>query len=61
MLCDEQAEFGGSLLGDTAARIDGATRYRLGGEIAGVVAAERSRHLLARTTAFGYFPHNLLG
>ncbi|MDB6083869.1 MAG: sarcosine oxidase subunit alpha [Gammaproteobacteria bacterium] len=61
MLCDEQAEFGGSLLSDAAARIDGES---------GIAWVERSLAslrlnarvtLLSRTTAFGYFPHNLIG
>jgi sarcosine oxidase, subunit alpha len=61
MLCDESSEFGGTLLGDVSARIDG---------IAGTLWVERSLAvlrenprvtLLPRTTAFGYFPHNLLG
>ncbi len=61
ILCDETAELGGSLLGEMGARIDGRS------------AAEWLRHsiaslqengrvtLLPRTTAFGYFPHNLIG
>jgi sarcosine oxidase subunit alpha len=60
MLCDEQAELGGSLLAPGDTTIDGqpaatwlaATLDQLGH--AGVT-------LLTRTTAFGYFPHNLIG
>jgi sarcosine oxidase, subunit alpha len=59
ILCDEGAEFGGSLLRDEA-RIDGASatdwlrQSLLDLEGGGVT-------LLSRTTAFGYFPHNFLG
>jgi sarcosine oxidase subunit alpha len=61
ILCDESAEFGGSLLGDTAARIDGDSA--LDWVRRAVTELRRSSRvtLLARTTAFGYFPHNLVG
>ncbi len=60
ILCDEQAEPGGSLLAPGGATIDGqpaaswleSTLRQLAQ--AGVV-------VLSRTTAFGYFPHNLIG
>ena len=61
MLCDEQAQFGGSLLSDVAARIDGETGPAW---VAASIAALESNPrvtLLPRTTAFGYFPHNFLG
>ncbi|HLZ96880.1 MAG TPA: 2Fe-2S iron-sulfur cluster-binding protein, partial [Steroidobacteraceae bacterium] len=61
MLCDEQAEFGGSLLGDGGARINGDFG---GAWVERSIAALRANPrvtLLARTTAFGYFPHNFLG
>jgi sarcosine oxidase subunit alpha len=54
ILCDEQAEFGGSLLSEQAAAGDW-----LGGKLAALRGAERVT-LLRRTTAFGYFPHNLV-
>ena len=61
ILCDEQAEPGGSLL-------DGGVRAIDGGSAADWLArrSRRSRRrracaLLPRTTAFGYFPHNILG
>jgi sarcosine oxidase subunit alpha len=61
ILCDERPAFGGSLLADGAARIDG-----LGAdEWAAAAVAELNRNprvrVLPRTTAFGYFPHNHLG
>jgi len=64
ILCDEQSEFGGSLLSE--ATVDGATidGYR-SREWLTHALAELSRQpnvtLLPRTTAFGYFPHNLIG
>jgi sarcosine oxidase subunit alpha len=63
MLCDEQSEFGGSLLSQdphTAAPIDGRPALEwLAHSRAGLAANPRVT-LLPRTTAFGYFPHNLL-
>jgi len=61
ILCDESAEFGGSLLGDARARIGSeAALDWLRRSIAELQQNTRVR-LLARTTAFGYFPHNFLG
>jgi sarcosine oxidase subunit alpha len=60
ILCDEQAEFGGSLLNDTTATIDGLTLSAW----AGLAIATLTAHgaiLLRRSTAFGYFPQNLIG
>jgi sarcosine oxidase subunit alpha len=63
ILCDEQSEFGGSLLSQAA--VDGATidGYRSRDWLIRAVG-ELARHpnvtLLPRTTAFGYFPHNLV-
>ena len=60
ILCDEQPQLGGSLLCEQdpgAALEDGAWLART---IAGLMAHPRVT-VLTRTTAFGYFPHNLLG
>jgi sarcosine oxidase, subunit alpha len=61
MLCDEQSEFGGSLLGSASVELDG----HQGPEWVARAIAELARNervtLLPRTTAFGYFPHNLIG
>jgi sarcosine oxidase, subunit alpha len=61
ILCDEQAEFGGSLLTETTAMIE---RKPAGAWLAETVAA-LAKHprvtLLPRTTAFGYFAHNMVG
>jgi sarcosine oxidase subunit alpha len=61
ILCDEQAEFGGSLLDGSTARIDGEPAEAW---LAWCIAALKDNprvRLLPRTTAFGYFPHNHLG
>ncbi len=61
ILCDEQAEFGGSLLADPGANIGAA---RAGDWLATKLAALAQNPrvtLLRRTTAFGYFPHNNIG
>ena len=61
MLCDETAEFGGTLLAETHALIDGqAAGAWLQSSLAALAKNSRVT-LLPRTTAFGYFPHNLLG
>jgi sarcosine oxidase subunit alpha len=61
IVCDEQAEPGGTLLTGTTARIDGlAADAWLERAIATIGAHPRAR-LLPRTTAFGYFPHNSVG
>ena len=59
ILCDEQAEFGGALLHETG---------QIGGSAAAVWASESAKRLashgvvlLSRTTAFGWFPDNLIG
>jgi sarcosine oxidase subunit alpha len=62
ILCDEQAEFGGSLLSAAPGeRLEGApVSAWLDTKLAALRAAAHVT-LLPRTTAFGYFPHNLLG
>jgi len=61
ILCDESSEFGGSLLGDAAARVDGAAALDWLQRSVQVLAQNRRVCLLPRTTAFGYFPHNFVG
>ncbi len=61
ILCDEQAQFGGSLLADTSARIDGEPAGAWVLKSVQALAQNPRVTLLARTTAFGYFPHNFLG
>src|SRR4029077_12088001 len=64
ILCDEQAEAGGSLLSepaDSPGEIAGRPAAAcLAAQLAALEANPRVR-ILSRTTAFGYFPHNLLG
>ncbi len=59
MLCDEQAEFGGSLLASDA-MIDGKAAQVWLAETIAALASRDNVVLLPRTTAFGYFPHNML-
>ena len=61
ILCDETAEFGGSLLAETTARIDGQAALAWVQQSIAALANNSRVTLLARTTAFGYFPHNLIG
>jgi sarcosine oxidase subunit alpha len=61
MLCDEQSEPGGSLLAERAATIDGRPADVWLAEASAALAARPNVTLLTRTTAFGYFPHNLIG
>jgi sarcosine oxidase subunit alpha len=60
ILCDEQSEFGGSLLSETVATIDHkpATEW-LSETIAALAKHDRVR-LLPRTQAFGYFHDNMV-
>jgi sarcosine oxidase, subunit alpha len=61
ILCDEQCELGGSLLSDPAVGIEGKNSSQwLAGALARLKQSARVS-LLPRTTAFGYFPHNLIG
>ena len=61
MLCDEQPEFGGALLSEPSARIGGAPAASWVAATRAALAARPNVTLLPRTTAFGYFPHNLIG
>jgi len=58
ILCDEQAEFGGSLLSEVNASIDGKSPTEWAGEAIAKLDAMDNVTLLTRTTAFGYFAHN---
>ena len=61
ILCDEQPEFGGALLAEPSARISGAPAAAWVAASRAALAARANVTLLPRTTAFGYFPHNLIG
>src|SRR5258705_4686883 len=61
MLCDEQAQLGGTLLTRADAKIDGKSADVWLAQAVDELAANPRVRLVGRTTAFGYFPHNLLG
>jgi sarcosine oxidase subunit alpha len=61
ILCDEQPEFGGSLLGDDSAQIDGTAGLEWVARATATLRGNPRVTLLSRTTAFGYFPHNFIG
>jgi sarcosine oxidase, subunit alpha len=61
LLCDEGAEFGGSLLAETRASIDGRRALDWLQQNLATLASNPRVTLLARSTAFGFFPHNLIG
>jgi sarcosine oxidase subunit alpha len=61
ILCDEQAELGGSLLTETTATIDGAPAQSWLATTLGTLAQHPRVTLLPRTTAFGCYPHNMVG
>jgi sarcosine oxidase, subunit alpha len=61
VLCDEQSEPGGSLLAETGARIDGEIASDWLRETLDVLGRRASVTLLPRTTAFGWYPDNLIG
>jgi sarcosine oxidase subunit alpha len=60
MLCDEQQELGGSLLAETSATIEGKPASDWLARAVASLAARDNVTLLTRTTAFGYFPHNMI-
>jgi sarcosine oxidase subunit alpha len=60
ILCDESAEFGGSLLRERASINGQSSDAWLQQSLASLAQNDRVV-LLNRTTAFGYFPHNFLG
>jgi sarcosine oxidase subunit alpha len=61
ILCDEQAELGGSLLADHGSTINGKPTLTWLRETLTTLERSPRLTLLPRTTAFGYFPHNLIG
>jgi len=60
ILCDEQAQLGGELLSDAAARIGGMSAPAWAQHVSGILRARANVTVLARTTAFGYFSHNFV-
>ncbi|UPJ26344.1 sarcosine oxidase subunit alpha family protein [Bradyrhizobium sp. CW1] len=61
ILCDEQAEMGGSLLAETVAKIDGRAAADWCRAMLDELASLPNVTLMARTTAFGWYPHNFIG
>ena len=64
ILCDEQSEPGGSLLAESptsGVRIEGRPAATWLADTLATLADDARVSVLTRTTAFGYFPHNLLG
>src|SRR5450631_3889390 len=61
ILCDEQSQLGGSLLTDTEAVIAGQPGEIWRRTTLSALVREPRVKLLVRSTAFGYFPHNLVG
>ncbi len=61
ILCDEQSEPGGSLLAEPDAIIEGKPADAWLADTLATLRAAANVKLLARTTAFGWFPDNFLG
>ena len=61
ILCDEQDQFGGTLLSEREAMIDGQTAAEWLTQTLGRLRALPNVTLFSRTTAFGWYPHNFLG
>jgi sarcosine oxidase subunit alpha len=61
IVCDEQAELGGSLLHETTATIEGKQAPDWAEEGARTLADRSNVRVLTRTTAFGYFADNFVG
>ncbi len=65
IICDEQPELGGSLLaepaGEHAVSVDGVRAESWLAQTLERLSSNPRVTILPRTTAFGYFPHNLVG
>ncbi len=61
ILCDEQAELGGSLLAEPPASIDGAPAADWLRTTLATLGQQTALTLLPRTTAFGWYPDNMIG
>ena len=61
ILCDEGPRFGGSLLAARDARLDGLAAADWVAARVGALAARPDVTLLTRTTAFGWYPGNMIG
>ncbi|MBV8964088.1 MAG: sarcosine oxidase subunit alpha family protein [Hyphomicrobiales bacterium] len=61
ILCDEEAELGGSLLAERKGIIEGKDASAWLADAVAKLRQSPKVRWLSRTTAFGYFPHNMLG
>ncbi|MBB5573003.1 MULTISPECIES: sarcosine oxidase subunit alpha [Rhizobium] len=61
ILCDEQAEAGGSLRFDASVKIDGVEGYVWAQDVVAKLQSMDNVEVLTRTTAFGYYNHNFIG
>ena len=61
IIVDEQAEFGGSLLAETEAQIEGRPARTWSADIFMGLALSDKVTCLPRTTAFGYYADNMIG
>ncbi|MBM3599801.1 MAG: sarcosine oxidase subunit alpha family protein [Alphaproteobacteria bacterium] len=61
ILCDEQAEFGGWLLSEAQAEIEGRAARDWAADVVARLRGRDNVQLLTRTQAFGYFPHDFVG
>lgn len=61
IICDEQPELGGSLLSEPIGRGSGATASAWLAQAVDILTRNPRVTVLPRTTAFGYFPHNMVG
>lgn len=61
VVCDEQAELGGSLLAETTTSIEGAPSVEWLGATLATLSQRADVTLLPRTTAFGWYRDNMIG
>jgi sarcosine oxidase subunit alpha len=61
ILCDEQNEFGGSLLASPKSWVEGVPAVQWRNDALAFLGRCEHVTLLSRTTAFGYYPHNMVG
>ena len=60
ILCDEQEEMGGALLSDVTSKIDGKTAQEWADDAKAQLSKMENVTVLPRTTAFGYYNHNMV-
>ncbi|HSO48873.1 MAG TPA: FAD-dependent oxidoreductase, partial [Rhizobiaceae bacterium] len=60
IICDENAQAGGHLRADATARISGKPGYEWAQSVVAELSANANVTVLPRTTAFGYYSHNMV-